>query len=253
VAPVATAESPASSRNLPPDEPSAPVIRPAVTTAPVTLDAGAPQPGVTHPRKSFFDRLNPRNWLGSRKPAPENANAPATPEVSVDTRYTYPLPITPIPGNRAAAQRFFDDGATAQRQGRLDDAMADYQKAMDIDSTYFQAALSLGLVSIDARDYATALTSLDRALKLQSDSADARYAFAWVLQKKTYYEDAADELEKLLTQHPDQVRAHLLLGNLYAQKLDKPRLARDHYLRVLVLDPQNSQAQTVRNWLSQTP
>jgi len=64
-------------------------------------------------------------------------------------------------------------------------------------------------------------------------------------------QDAADELEKLLARHPDQVRGHLLLGNLYAQKLDKPHLAREHYMTVLTLDPQNSQGQTIRNWLKQ--
>jgi len=131
--------------------------------------------------------------------------------------------------------------------------MADYQKALDTDSTYFKAALSLGLASIDAKDFPTALTSLDKALKLQSDSADARYAFAWVLQKRGYWQDSADELEKLLAQHPDQARGHLLLGNLYAQKLSQPRLARDHYLKVLTLDPENSQAQTIRNWLDKNP
>jgi len=231
-------------------------MRPAVTetTPATTLDAGSPQtgqPGTTRPKRSFLDRLNPRNWLSSKKPAPAADKATPVPEENSNSRYVHPLPITPIPGNRADAQRYFQEAVKSQRDGRLEDAQGYYSKALDIDSTYFQAALSLGLVSIDAKDYATALTSLDRALKLESDSADARYAFAWVLLKKSYYDDAADELEKLLAQHPDQVRGHLLLGNLYAQKLDKPRLAREHYLTVLTLDPQSSQAQTIHNWLNQ--
>jgi tetratricopeptide (TPR) repeat protein len=223
-----------------------------VTEQATTLDAGSPQPPAPRPKKSFFERLNPRNWVSSKKAAPNAEKTAAANDEPANSRYVYPLPITPIPGNRDDAKRFFQEGVKSQHEGRLEDAQGYYSKALDIDSTYFQAALSLGLVSIDAKDYATALTSLDRALKLQSDSADARYAFAWVLQKKNYFYDAADELEKLLSQHPEQARAHLLLGNLYAQRLNKPRLAREHYMRVLTLDPQNSQVPTIRNWLNQT-
>lgn len=131
--------------------------------------------------------------------------------------------------------------------------MADYQKAVETDSTDAQAEVALGLACIDAKDYDHALTWLDRALDLQSDSTDARYAFAWVLQKQNYFQDAAVQLEKLLAQHPDQVRAHLLLGNIYAQRLGQTRLAREQYMTVLSLDPDNSQAATIRNWLAKTP
>jgi tetratricopeptide (TPR) repeat protein len=244
-----TTSSPTPTPTTAPVEEAPAPTRPVVADQTATLDAGNAQTGVTRPKKSFFDRLNPRNWVGGHKSKSTNEMADA----NDGARYSYPLPVTPIPGNRADAQRYFQEGVKAQRDLRLDDAQGYYSKALDIDSTYFQAALSLGLVSIDAKDYATALTALDKALKLQSDSADARYAFAWVLQKKKYYDDSADELEKLLAVHPDSARAHLLLGNLYAQKLDKPHQAREHYLRVLTLDPQNSQAPTITSWLKQNP
>ncbi|HWD20872.1 MAG TPA: tetratricopeptide repeat protein [Verrucomicrobiae bacterium] len=222
--------------------------KPAVTEPPVTLDAGTPQPETApRPKKSFLEKMNPRNWIGGHKtdsvPNAESAN----------DHYVHSLAVTPIPGNRADAQHLVEQGAVAQQQGRLDEALTDFQKAVDTDSTYFQAPLSLGLAAIDAKDYGTALTSLDKALKLRADSADARYAFAWVLQKKNYFQDAADELEKLVAQHPEQARGHLLLGNLYAQKLNQPRQAREHYLKVLSLDPHSSQAETIRNWLEKNP
>ena len=68
--------------------------------------------------------------------------------------------------------------------------------------------------------------------------------------------DAVNELKKVLAAQPDavrQARAHLALGNIYAQQLRDPALAREHYLKVLALDPQNPQATAIRFWLAGTP
>ena len=53
--------------------------------------------------------------------------------------------------------------------------------------------------------------------------------------------------------HPDEVRAQLALGNLYAQQLRDPAQARRHYMKVLELDPHNPQATDIRFWLSANP
>ena len=72
-------------------------------------------------------------------------------------------------------------------------------------------------------------------------------------ERADYFQDAANELEKLLAQHPDETRAHLLLGNLYAQKLGQPDFARGHYKKVLEKDPHNDQAPALRAWLQNNP
>jgi hypothetical protein len=43
------------------------------------------------------------------------------------------------------------------------------------------------------------------------------------------------------------------LANLYAQQLRQAATARPHYLKVLELDPKNSQNGVIRNWLSTNP
>jgi tetratricopeptide (TPR) repeat protein len=132
--------------------------------------------------------------------------------------------------------------------------MWDYQEAIKADPTYFEAGLALGLAEVDAKNYPTALDALGQALTLQEGSADARYAFAWVLGRQGYYQDAVNELIKLLAVHPREVRAHLLLGNFYADQLAQPQLAREQYLKALTLiDPQSSQAGVIRAWLEQHP
>ena len=109
------------------------------------------------------------------------------------------------------------------------------------------------MVAIKTQDYTIALEALHHALALDPESANARYAYAWTLQKKEFFQDAASQLEQLLAQHPDETRAHLLLGNLYAQQLGQPDFARGHYKKVLEKDPHNDQAAGLRAWLQNNP
>jgi len=192
-----------------------------------------------------FFRTKGKPICGRRSTEPE---LPPTPK---GTRYNYPPRVTIIPGNRAEAVRWAEQGAQARQQGRLPDAILDYQQAVKADPSYYEANEALGLAALDNHDYTQTLEALNRALMLQNDSANSRYAFAWTLQRRGYYEDAARELDKLLSAHPEEVRGHLLLGKLYAEKLNQPKLAREHYARALNLDPQNPQAPAIRAWLEQ--
>ena len=84
----------------------------------------------------------------------------------------------------------------------MPDAVLAYQQAVKADPSFYDVNEALGLAALDNRDYPLALEALNRALMLQNDSANARYAFAWTLQRRGYYEDAAHELDKLLAARP---------------------------------------------------
>jgi Flp pilus assembly protein TadD len=53
--------------------------------------------------------------------------------------------------------------------------------------------------------------------------------------------------------NPNETRAHLTLGNLYAQELQDKSRARAHYLRVLELNPRHPEATSIRYWLVANP
>jgi len=131
--------------------------------------------------------------------------------------------------------------------------MASYADAIKADPAYYEACVALGMAAIKAEEFGGALEALHHALTLKPESADARYAYAWALEKKNFVQDAANELEKLLGQHPNEIRAHLLLGNLYAQDLGQPDFARGHYKKVLEKEPRNDQAPALRAWLQNNP
>ncbi|HEY3915813.1 MAG TPA: tetratricopeptide repeat protein [Verrucomicrobiae bacterium] len=246
-APAQTAETTQTNARPPPAETPAPAT-PVNSTTPtndIASEEKVPGQPTPAPKKTLTQKLNPLHWFsGKPKTAATSTSGP-------NTRYDYPDTVTYIPGNREAAERLANEAAEERREAHLDAAVRDYRKAVAADPTYFNAALSLGMTAIDRMDYGTALDALGHALALEENSADARYAYAWAMEQRGFYIDAAHELEKLLTAHPQEVRAHLLLGNLYAEKLGQPRLAREQYTKVLDLDPNNLQAPALRAWILQ--
>ena len=265
-APVQNSTPPANPPSAANPAPQAPV---ETSTAPLAQtnppeSAGNPNPNTTasdnpviappeERKTTLVQKLNPLRWFVKTKKA-DGSDAATMAEAAALPRYNYPLYVTPIPGDRKLAEKLTSEGRQAEAQSNRTDAVWDYQEAIKADPTYFEAGLALGLAEIDAKNFPAALEALGQALTLQENSSDARYAFAWVLGRQGYYQDAANELDKLISAHPQEIRGHLLLGNYFADNLAQPKLARDHYLKALsLIDPQSSQAGVIRAWLAQHP
>ena len=121
------------------------------------------------------------------------------------------------------------------------------------DASWFEAQYNYGVLAYRLRNWPASLSAYETALAIQPDSADARYNFALALKAAGYALDAISELKKIVAVNPGEVRAQLALGNLYAQQLHDTAKARQHYLKVLELDPHNAQANDIRFWLSANP
>jgi tetratricopeptide (TPR) repeat protein len=141
----------------------------------------------------------------------------------------------------------------AYQAHRLPEAVQSYRLATRADPSFFDAHYNLGLADTEAGNLAAALASYESALAVQPQSLDARYNFALVLKQANYLVDAVIELERVVAIYPNETRAHLVLGNLYAQQFHQPDKARQHYLRVLEVEPHNPQAGTIRYWLAANP
>jgi tetratricopeptide (TPR) repeat protein len=270
--------------------PSEPTFRPAqdlattpAATTPSRVETSAPAsvppapPSSKAAKRGFLERVNPLNLFRTgERPPPRLTPLPsagsqtesaaarsgqiepavATQRVSSTPsfpRYQYKSPPSPAAGDRSGAQRAFDQAVQAQQAHRLLDAVQAYAQATQLDPAFFEAQYNLGLAATDAGNLNYALAAYESALAIRPDSADARYNFALVLKQARYYIDASYELEKLLASHPNEARAHLALANLYAQQLSQPAQARQHYLRLLELDPRNPQAGAIRFWLAANP
>jgi tetratricopeptide (TPR) repeat protein len=237
-------------------------------------------------KKGFFQKINPSNLFKhepkigsslppaqtsplegeSRKAVPVSSSAAAVPKITplpvtpapTIVRYSYKSPAKPSAGNRAEAERLFAQALRSQRERRTQEAVALYRKATEADPGFFEAQSNLGLAAYDLGDMALSLQAYEYALAITPDSFNGRYNFALALKRSGYLQDAAQELEKLLsrnpTEAPDHVAAaHLMLANLYADQLRQPQSARTHYVKALELDPQNPQGTVIRYWLRDNP
>jgi tetratricopeptide (TPR) repeat protein len=221
-------------------------------------------------KSGLVQQLNPRNWFRSdsrsaRSPTsvrpvdsnPGNASAqPAGPATSSRTgggRYKYLSPPPPKPGRRGDAERLLAQGVQAQEQNRLSEAIDAYLRAVKADPAWFDAHYNLGVAAFEAGDLPQCLSAYEHALAINPLSVKARFNFAVALQKANYPADAASELERLLAVSPGEARAHFALANLYAQQLGDPAKGREHYQRLLELEPQHPQATAVRYWLEANP
>ncbi len=189
-------------------------------------------------------------------PAPEPKPAPVVivPPAPVDfPRYNYLSPARPQPGDRRAATGAFTQARMAEQDEKWALALQAYRQAVVLDPSWFEAQYNAGVIAHRQRNYDSALASYETALALQPGSVDARYNFALALKAAGYVPDAANELKKILAAHPNEVRAHLALANLCAQLLHDPVQAREHYLKVLELDPESPQTADIRFWLAANP
>ncbi|HEU5396779.1 MAG TPA: tetratricopeptide repeat protein [Verrucomicrobiae bacterium] len=168
-------------------------------------------------------------------------------------RYHYLSPRKPAPGNREAATASFARARQYEMGARWSEAADAYAQATKQDPSWFDAQYNLGVIAYRARRISESLAAYESALAINPDSSDARYNFALVLKAAGYPVDAVNELKRIVAANPNDVRAHLALGNLYAQQLQDKAQAREHYLKVMQIDPHNPQATDIGFWLANNP
>lgn len=263
----------ASPKANPPDRARAAAAQVAAATPAAEPEpADAPMPEEDHPQPGFWHRQARSDQAAEPAPShhrgvivtPLPAAAPANEELA-DTkpadepppppppsfpRYQFTSPAKPAAGDRRRAEGPFTKARLAEQDANWAEAAQWYQTAAEDDPSWFEAQYNAGVITQRLHKYSLALPRYELALALQPDSVDARYNFALALRAAGYALDAVGELKKILAANPDDVHAHLALANLYAQALHDVAPARQHYLRVLALQPDHPQAADIRFWLS---
>jgi Flp pilus assembly protein TadD len=264
--PVQTNRVPVQIAKIPPEQ----VVRPARDVAPPrSAIQTSPSVNVTAPsvngaaantnKPGFFRKMNPlrvfrgdsQNHSRATTKLPDNSPTESNPKPdSPYPRYKYQNPPTPPVGDSSAAARAFAQGTRAQQSGRLADAIQFYREATRLDPAHFDAYYNLAVASAASGNLSQALTTYETALAIRPESLDARYNFAVTLRQSNHVTDAVREFEQVLARYPREARAHIGLGNLYAQQLRQPAKAREHYSKALELDPRHPQAPAIRFWLT---
>jgi tetratricopeptide (TPR) repeat protein len=277
---------PATQTASPPLGPAAPRVRsetnlPSLAAQPTTniipaqplpipkTEVQAMTPLPTAPRKDDLSSAPPVQTAQAKPPIPAatKSSPPDKPQASVARptqsrsasvlasrtdlpRYPYQNLLFLPSGNRDQAENFHRQAADEQKAGRISAAIDLYRKAVQTDPSYYEAYRDLGAQAVLAGDLPVALFAFERALLAHPAAVSTRFSFAQVLERANYMVDAALELEKVIHASPADSRPELILANLYAQQLQQPLLAREHYQRVLEIDPQHPQAAAIRQWLA---
>jgi tetratricopeptide (TPR) repeat protein len=87
-------------------------------------------------------------------------------------------------------------GVEADKGGQLDSAVAEFQKAIDLDPKLGAAFVDLGEVFIEKREYAAAIPPLKRALELNPNIEGAHQLLGYALLAQGYPAEAIPHLEK---------------------------------------------------------
>jgi tetratricopeptide (TPR) repeat protein len=124
-----------------------------------------------------------------------------------------------------ADQTYYMLGRAYARRGNLEQAAAEYQKAVDIhpDPAYY---LNLGKMRAKGGNQAAAIAAYEQALTLSPVYAEAHLELGRSLMKMQNFARAKPELEKALELEPDFYEADFLLARLVHQSGDEEQSRR---------------------------
>jgi tetratricopeptide (TPR) repeat protein len=99
---------------------------------------------------------------------------------------------------------------------RYDQALALYEKAMTMDTSYAPAVMSLGYAYSAQGQVEKAIEAMERYIRLAPDAADPRASFADILMRFGRYDEAFEQYSKSLELKPDYWYSINRLGDIYA-------------------------------------
>jgi len=139
-----------------------------------------------------------------------------------------------------------DLGSVLARQGRIAEAAAHYQTALQINPRYAEAHNGFGILLAEQGQLAEAIQHFQKALEIKPDFAAAHNDLGNALADQGRFADAIGHYEKALEIKPDYAEAHYNLGNAlaiqgrYAEAIQQFQLA-------LQIKPDDMKAQNSLN------
>jgi tetratricopeptide (TPR) repeat protein len=123
------------------------------------------------------------------------------------------------------------------------EAIASFDKAIQLDSSKTAAFSSLGATLFDQGKYAEAIPFFSKKIESDSNNAAAFLNLAFCCLKLEKYKDAVEPLKKVVQLKPDNANALDLLARVYLN-LSKFSDAKDAYIKEIELNPSNCELQS---------
>jgi len=127
-------------------------------------------------------------------------------------------------------------GLVLEKQGKIDEAIAHYRKAISIDPKQGALHSNLGKTLYRQGKIAEAIACWQRALGLRPDDPKAHNNLGMALERQLEYDRAIEHFQQALACKPDDAEAYDNLGRV-KEKQGKYSEAMAYYQQALALDP----------------
>lgn len=155
-------------------------------------------------------------------------------------------PPEPTSGSLANdAGGHLDRGASLLYQGLYDEAIVEFERALELDPGYAKARLNLATAYFYKKDYPKAEREYLRCLKAEPGYVNARFNLAIVYQAQDKLDEALATYRVVLDADPRRAQAWKNIGRIHQQRgeLEKAAAA---YERSLAIDPTQKAAADLR-------
>ena len=139
-------------------------------------------------------------------------------------------------------------GLARFRDGRLDEAIADYREALKIKPDYVEAQVNLGVALCERGQAAEAIVHYRRALEIKPDYVAAYNNLGVALLGQGHVAEAIVQHEKALEIEPDDAPSHYNLG-VALQHQGRAAQAIAQFEKALELKPNYAEAHNNIGWL----
>ena len=109
-------------------------------------------------------------------------------------------------------------GVALFQKGQVDDAVAQYEKALEIYPNYAVAHYSLGNALLQKGQLDEALTQYQKAVEIDPNDEEAHVNFGNALFQKGQLDEAVAQFQKAVAINPNDAEAHYNLGNALSRR-----------------------------------
>jgi protein O-mannosyl-transferase len=136
---------------------------------------------------------------------------------------------------------FSNHGQALFKKGRIDEAIAEYEKAIALDSTLDAARLGLGEALMQQGKLEDAIAQFGKVLEINPENSGARLQVGVLRGRQGRYEEAVVAFTEVLRRDPDDLAAHNNLGNVLTLQ-GKQEEAVKHFEKAVQINPLHASA-----------
>jgi len=131
------------------------------------------------------------------------------------------LALQKLEKEKSMPMKYYEQGETLYNNGQVEEAIAAFNKALDLDFSFALAHNDLAFIYWQKKDVDKALYHLSKAMELSPDNRDIIWNCGQIMLGLGYVQHAYDVYKSYLQKHPDEVEIKQVV-----EELDQKRMMR---------------------------